>query len=102
VPLSPSDQHIYNGIGFLAAAGGGAEPYGTVIWNSNISDCSRAYDFENTLCCVDISNGLINGNYTDLYIGNGGPIHYHHVRGERGTAQIVATASSLTLEHLSF
>jgi hypothetical protein len=91
-----------NGIGFIAAAGSGAEPFNTVLWNNNITNCSHAYDFENTLCCVSIDNGLMGQNYTDLYVTNGSEIHYQHIRSESGTAQIVINAHNVVLEHLLF
>jgi hypothetical protein len=93
-----------NGTGIKYASG---EPFYEYVHWYEPSNCSKAIDVE-TANILDIDGGLMDGNYTDLFVNGGRNISYRHFRSENGIAQIVlgTSASSgahdLTVEENSF
>jgi hypothetical protein len=96
-----------NGVGIKYEGARGAEPYFEYLHWYESAGCSKAIDVEASNI-LDIDGGLMDGNYTDVFVNAGRNISYRHFRSENGTAQIViGTASSsgahdLTVEENSF
>jgi hypothetical protein len=93
-----------NGTGIKYASG---EPFYEYVHWYEPSNCSKAIDVE-TANILDIDGGLMDGNYTDLFVNGGRNISYRHFRSENGKAQIIIGTSTssgahdLTVEENSF
>ena len=87
-----------------------SEPYQEDMRWIDINDCSRAIDIEGGTGTnvLTIDGGLMEGNYTDLYLNAGRNTHYEHFRSEFAASPIVignpssSPAHDLTLEENSF
>lgn len=97
-----------NGIGIrYGAVGSATQPYGAYMSHFQPKMCSQAIDVE-LANRLHITNGLMDHNYTDLFLNGGRGIVYEDTRSENGTAQIVlGTAASsgvhdVELRHNSF
>lgn len=97
-----------NGIGIRYGVSGGAtQPFGAYLSHYQPKLCSQAIDIEQAHR-LHITNGLMDHDYTDLFMNSGHGIVYEDTRSENGTAQIVigtAGSSSLhdvELRHNSF
>jgi hypothetical protein len=96
-----------NGTGVRYESKGEAEPYFEYLHWYQASACSKAIDVESTNI-LDINGGLMDNNYTDLFVNGGRNISYRHFRSENAIAQIVlgtsvsSGAHDLTVEENSF
>lgn len=97
-----------NGIGIQwGSASGASQPFFAFLHHYQPKQCSKAIDVE-LANILDIDGGLMDHNYTDLFLNGGRNIVYKHTRSENAIAQIViGTGSSsplhdVTLERNSF
>lgn len=87
---------------------GSAQPFHEFVKDSDFLNCSRAIDISGNTKEVIIDGGLMEANYTDLYIEGGTDITFAHIRDENATAPIVIDNTSggasptLTVQDVEF